>query len=147
MLVQRFMDGEMPGLPKLWFGVVDVRDVADLHIRAMTDPAAKGERFLAVSGNFMSMYEIAMTLKSRLGAAAKKVPTRVMPNWVIRLASFTDPAVKQILPELGIKKTGTNEKARRLLGWAPITREDAVVATAESLLRLGLLKGAARQTA
>jgi nucleoside-diphosphate-sugar epimerase len=70
LLVQRMMDGAMPGAPRLYFGVVDVRDVADLHLRAMTDPAAKGERFLAVAGDFMSMLEIATVLKRRMGAAA-----------------------------------------------------------------------------
>ena len=74
LLVQRLMDGAMPGCPKLYFGVVDVRDVADLHIRAMTDPAAKGERFLAVAGDFMSILEIAKVLKARMGKSARRVP-------------------------------------------------------------------------
>ena len=79
LIVQRMMDGAMPGAPRLYFGVVDVRDVADLHIRAMTHPAAKGERFLAVAGDFMSMQEIAKVLKNRIGAAAKRVPMRQAP--------------------------------------------------------------------
>ena len=140
LLVQRLMDGAMPGLPRMTFGVVDVRDVADLHIRAMTDPAAKGERFLAGSGDFMSISEIAATLKARMGDAAQRVPTRELPNFVLKLAALRDPAVKQIIPELGKKRNATNEKARRLLGWAPRTREDAILATAESLVRLGLLR-------
>jgi len=140
LLVQRLMDGAMPGVPKLYFGAVDVRDVADLHIRAMTHPAAKGERFLAISGDFMSMLEIAKLLKSRLGEAAKRVPTRELPNWLVRVAAIRDPAVKQVIPELGKVKNATNEKAKRVLGWAPRSREDAIVATAESLIRLGLLK-------
>jgi nucleoside-diphosphate-sugar epimerase len=122
------------------FGAVDARDVADLHLRAMTDPAAKGERFLAVAGDFLSILDIAKLLKARLGASARRVPTRQLPNWLVRLAALRDPAVKQILPELGIFKNGTNEKARRVLGWAPRSNEEALVATAESLLRLGLLK-------
>jgi nucleoside-diphosphate-sugar epimerase len=141
VLIQRLMDGAVPGLPRLNFGVVDVRDVADLHIRAMTHPAAKGERFLAVAGDFLSIRDIALVLKERLGAAAEKVPVRQLPNWLVRIASLRDPAVKQFLPELGKEKNGTNEKARRLLGWAPRSREDAIVATAESLIDLGLLKG------
>ena len=80
LLVQRLLDGAMPGCPKLYFGVVDVRDVADIHLRAMTDPAAKGERFLASAGDFMSMRDIAKVLKDRLGAAAKRVPTRELPK-------------------------------------------------------------------
>jgi nucleoside-diphosphate-sugar epimerase len=140
LLVQRMMDGALPGCPQLYFGAVDVRDVADLHIRAMTNPAAKGERFLAVAGDFMSIVDIARVLKSRMGLAAKRVPTRQLPNFLVRLASLRDPAVKQILPELGKRKNATNEKARRVLGWAPRSNEESIVATAESLVRLGLLK-------
>jgi nucleoside-diphosphate-sugar epimerase len=145
LLVQRLMDGAMPGCPKLYFGVVDVRDVADLHIRAMTHPAAKDERFLAVAGDFLSMLDIANVLKRSMGASAKRVPTRELPNWLVRLVALRDPAAKQILPELGKKKNATNEKARRLLGWAPRTVEESIVATAESLLRLGLLKDSANK--
>jgi len=147
LIVQRMLDGAMPGAPQLYFGVVDVRDVADLHIRAMTHPAAKGERFLAVAGDFMSMLDIAKVLKARMGAAAKRVPTRQLPNWMVRLAALRDPAVKIILPELGKWKNATNEKARRMLGWAPRSNEEAIVATAESLVRLGLLKDSPKKAA
>ncbi|HEV8000571.1 MAG TPA: aldehyde reductase [Planctomycetaceae bacterium] len=140
LIVQRLMDGALPGCPKLYFGVVDVRDVADLHLRAMTQPAATGERFLAVAGDFLSMLDIAKVLKARMGDAAKKVPTRQLPNWLVRLASLRDPAVKQIVPELGKRKNATNEKAKRVLGWAPRSNEESIVATAESLVRLGLLR-------
>jgi nucleoside-diphosphate-sugar epimerase len=138
--VQRMMDGAMPGCPRLCFGAVDVRDVADLHIRAMTHPAAKGERFLAVAGDFLWMVDIARILKEHVGAAAKRVPTREIPNWLVRLAALRDPAVKQILPELGKFKNATNEKAKRVLGWTPRSNEESIVVTAESLVRLGLLK-------
>jgi len=140
LLVQRLMDGAMPGCPQLYFGVVDVRDVADLHIRAMTHPAAQGERFLAVAGGFISMLDIAKILKDRMGASAKRVPTRQLPNWLVRVAALRDPAVKQILPELGKRKNATNEKAKRVLNWAPRSSDESIVATAESLVRLGLLK-------
>jgi nucleoside-diphosphate-sugar epimerase len=147
LIVQRLMDGALPGCPKLSFGIVDVRDVADLHLRAMTHPAAKGERFLAVAGDFMSMQEIAKVLKARMGAAAKRVPTWQLPNFLVRLASLRDPAVKQIVPELGKRKNATNEKAKRVLGWAPRSNEESIVATAESLVRLGLLKDSPKQAA
>lgn len=147
LMVQRLVDGALPGCPKLYFGVVDVRDVADLHIRAMTHAAARGERFLAVAGDFMTVRDIAQALKARMGDAGKRVPTRQLPSWLVRLAAIRDPAVRQILPELGKVKNATGEKARRVLGWAPRSREDALVATAESLLRLGLLKHGPRQAA
>ncbi len=140
LLLQRLMDGAVPGVPKLYFGVVDVRDVADLHIRAMTDPAAKGERFLAVAGDAVSILEIAKLLKSRMGAAAKRVPTLQLPDWAVRVAAWFDPAVRVILPELGKVKNATNAKARRVLGWTPRSNEECILATAESLVRLGLLK-------
>jgi dihydroflavonol-4-reductase len=139
-IVQRLMDGAMPGMPQLSFGVVDVRDVADLHLRAMTNPAAKGERFLAIAGDFITVQDISRILKARLGDAARNVPTRLLPDWTVRLAATFDASVKQIVPELGKTKNATNEKARRLLGWAPRSNEEAIVATAESLVQLGLLK-------
>lgn len=144
LMVQRLMDGAVPGCPRLSFGVVDVRDVADLHLRAMTSPAAKGERFLAVSGDFMTMLEMAQVLRARLGDAARRVPTRGLPDWMVKLVSLFDRSVGQILPELGKEKNATSEKAQRLLGWAPRSREDALVATAQSMLDLGLLKDSKR---
>ena len=138
-LVKRLMDGTLPGIPNLSFGIVDVRDVADLHLRAMVDPAAKSERFLAVAGDSMTMPEIARVLRERMGDSAKKVPTRVLPDWMVRLASLFDPSLKQIVPELGRAKNASNEKAKRLLGWSPHSREDAIVSTAESLARLAPL--------
>ena len=140
LIVQRMLAGAMPGVPKLNFGVVDVRDVADLHLRAMTHPAAKGERFLAVAGDFMSMLGIAQVLKARLGSAANKVPARQLPNWLVRLAALRDPAVKLAVPELGKPKNASSAKAGRVLGWRPRSSEDAIIASAESLVRLGLLR-------
>lgn len=147
IIVQRMMEGDLPGMPKLRFGLVDVRDVADLHLRAMTDPAAKGERFLAVAGDFIAMADIAAILKRRMGAAAAKVPTRQLPNWLVRLVGVFDPAVRLISPELGKTKNASNAKAKRVLGWSPRSNEDSIVATAQSLIDLGLLKGAAKKAA
>jgi len=144
LIVQRMMDGAIPGVPTLSFGVVDVRDVASLHLSAMTNPAAQGERFLAVAGDFVSMLDIAKILKSRMGAAAQRVPTHQLPDLMVRMASLADPAVKLILPELGKQKNATNEKARRVLNWTPRSTEDSIVATAESLLQLGLVKDSTR---
>lgn len=139
-LIQRLMDGTLRGCPRLSFSIVDVRDVADLHVRAMTNPAANGQRFLAVAGDSMTIQQIAMVLKDHLGDAARRVPTRVLPDWLVRLASLADPSIAQLLPDLGRIKNTTNAKARRLLNWAPRSKEDAICATAESLLQLGLLR-------
>ena len=144
LIVQRLLEGAVPGCPKIWFGAVDVRDVADLHLRAMTHPEAKGDRFLAVAGDFLAFREIATVLKSRMGEWGKKVPTMQLPNWLVRLVAMRDPAAKQIVPELGKRKNATSEHAQTLLGWKPRSREDAIVATAESLVKLGLA-GKSRQ--
>ncbi len=140
ILSRRLMDGNVPGCPKLYFGAVDVGDVVDLHIRAMTDPAANGQRFLAVAGEFIMARDLAHVLKARMGEAGRRVPTREIPDWVLRLSAVFDTAVKQVLPDLGKRKNATNAKARRVLGWAPRSNEGAIIATAESLVRLGLLR-------
>lgn len=139
-LIKFMLDGQ-PACLKINSGFVDVRDVADLHLRAMTNPAAAGERFLAIAGESMWMIEVAEVLRRHLGGAASKVPTRVMPNWMARMAANQNSTMRAAVPMLGINMNATAEKAKRLLGWSPRSREDAIVATAESLIRLGLLQG------
>jgi nucleoside-diphosphate-sugar epimerase len=137
-IVVRLMNG-MPGCPRIYFGVVDVRDVADLHVRAMTHPDAKGQRFIAFVGGAMSMLDMANVLRSRLGAAARKVPTRELPDWLVRASALFDPGIRQLLPMLGKVRQATSAKAERVLGWKPRPREEALVATAESLLKFGVV--------
>ncbi|HEX4153665.1 MAG TPA: aldehyde reductase [Steroidobacteraceae bacterium] len=139
-LVKRMLDGGMPGNPQLYFGVVDVRDVADLHVLAMTHSAAKGERFLAVAGEFMTLQDIAKLLKARMGTAGIRVRTGQLPNWLVRAGAWINPLAREIVPELGKKKSASGAKAGRLLGWQPRTSEDAIVAAGQSLARLGLLR-------
>jgi nucleoside-diphosphate-sugar epimerase len=139
-LVERLLNGSLPGCPQLNFGVVDVRDVADLHLLAMTHPKAKGERFLCVSPPSMTVQEMSLALRERLGDAAKRSPIRVLPNFVLRVIAFFDPAVALIIPELGRYKVMLNDKAKNLLGWQPRSNVDALVATAESLIKFGLVK-------
>jgi nucleoside-diphosphate-sugar epimerase len=143
-LIQRMMDGTMPACPQLWFGIVDVRDVADLHLRAMLHPAASGERFLAVAGESMSLLAIATILREHMGRWGSKAPTRQLPNWLVRLLAVPLPVLRQILPDLGRLKNASNEKARHVLGWTARSNEDAILATAQSLVRLGLLKAGRR---
>jgi len=139
-LVTRLLRG-MPGCPRLYFGIVDVRDVADLHIRAMTHPAAKGERFIAASGDIMSMLAIARLLRERFGEAARKVPTRELPNWLVRSAALFDRTIRPLVPLLDNTRRATSAKAERVLGWRPRPPEEAIVATAESLIRFGIVPG------
>lgn len=134
-IIKLLMDGDISRCPRLSFGAVDVRDVADLHIRAMTRPAAAGERFLAVAGECISMLDAAKLLRARLGAAADKVPTKEAPDWLLRLLAPFVPKLRAVVPDLGKVRQSSSEKARRLLGWSPRSNEEAIVATAESLVR------------
>ncbi len=138
-IVARLLRGSLPAVPLITFGIVDVRDVAELHLIAMAHPAARGERFLATAGDFYSVHQVGQTLSNRLGNAAKRVPTLQLADWVVRSAALVSPTARAVLPELGKVKNGTNAKARRLLDWAPRSSEEAIVACAESLIEKGLI--------
>jgi dihydroflavonol-4-reductase len=135
--IERLLNG-MPAAPRLGFTFVDVRDVADLHIRAMTDPAATGERFLAVD-RFLWLKDVAAILRERLRpAAATKVPTRVAPDLLIRAMALFDSSVRPVVSDLGKSATYSAEKAKTTLGWAPRPIEDSITDTAQSLIERGL---------
>ncbi|MGF6774100.1 dihydroflavonol-4-reductase [Paraburkholderia sp. GAS199] len=138
-LIKNMMDGQ-PGSPKINSGFVDVRDVADLHVRVMSMAAANGERFLAIAGESLWLADVAGILRERMGPAASKVSTRVLPNWLVRLGAGKNPQMKAIAPMLGVNMNATSAKAEKRLGWRPRPAEDAIVATAESLIRLNLLE-------
>ncbi|MDO6432692.1 aldehyde reductase [Flavitalea sp. BT771] len=138
--ISQMLNGQLKGVPRIKSVYVDVRDVADLHIKAMTHPEARGQRFLATSGESVSLLDIATILRSALGNKAAKVPKKEVPNWILRLVGLFNPKVKMILPHLGMVKDASHEKATRLLNWHPTTNKEAIVATAESLIRLGLVK-------
>ena len=122
----------------LWFGVVDVRDAAALHLLVMASPSAAGERFIATQGGAVSMLAIARVLRERLGARGTRVPVRRLPNLVVRAIGLVNPEMKALVPLLGKARSATSAKAVAAFGWAPRSWEDAVVASAESLLDLGL---------
>jgi nucleoside-diphosphate-sugar epimerase len=132
-IIARLLRGRMPGVPRIGLEVVDVRDLADLHIRAMTSPHAAGERFLG-TGEFAWMRDIAQTLRSRLGAAARNVPTRELPNIAVRGAALFDPSLRAITISLGRRNRHSTAKAQRVLGWTPRPAAEAVVGCAQSLL-------------
>ena len=139
-LIEACLNGSLPVLPKMSFGVIDVRDVADLHLRTMTDPKAKGERFLAVADEYIDIPAQAEVLRRRLGKKAKRVPTFIAPDWMMRIVSWFDPRVALLVPYLGKRIEESNAKAKNMLGWRPRGVEEALIATAESLERFGLLK-------
>lgn len=135
-LVKWFLQGKIPAVPRMDMGIVDVRDVAALHLLAMTAPKAKGERFLATSGEFLSLKAMCLMLREQLGERARRVPTRELPDWMVRVAGFWDRGVRQLGPELGVKKNATSAKAERVLGWKARPVEEALAAAAESVLTL-----------
>ena len=140
LMVSQLMRGALPRIPRISFGVVDVRDVADLHLLAMTNPAARGERFIATSG-MLSLLEGARWLKTNMGAVAGKVATKPFPDWVLRMAAIVNPMARQVVSDLGKVRASTSEKARRVLGWQPRSVEDTLRATVDSLVGLGLVPG------
>jgi dihydroflavonol-4-reductase len=129
-LVRAMLDGAMPVVPPLYFGVADVRDVADLHVRAMTHPRAAGERFLAASGKSISFLEMARILAETVGG----LPTRELTAEEVRAAAETDPAMREAAGRLGRVPVIRTDKARTVLGWRSRPVEETVADTARSLL-------------
>ncbi len=132
-IVRKLMDGSVPGIPRFGWPLVDVRDIADLHVRAMEADGITGERFIG-AGAFAWMEEVARVLRTRLGDRAKKVPTRKIPDFLVRIFAMFDPVVKDRLFELGKYRPVTSAHAEQKLGWVPRSNEEAILATAESLL-------------
>jgi dihydroflavonol-4-reductase len=130
--IQRLLGG-MPGAPRLGFTFVDVRDVADLHVRAMTDPPAGGERFIATD-RFLWLPEVAAVLRERLGEAAKKVPTRVAPDLLIRAMALFDGGARSVVGDLGKRSWYSSQKARTALSWTTRAVEDSIEDCARSLV-------------
>ncbi len=141
-LIRRLLTGAVPGLPKVTFGFVDVRDVADLHVRAMTNPAGAGQRFLATSDAVLDVPGVAKILRDRLGDNARKVPSRTLPNWMVRFAAVFDPSLREIARRLDNHRQISNAKAKAVLGWEPHSNGDLLEATARSLIDLGLAPSA-----
>jgi nucleoside-diphosphate-sugar epimerase len=123
----------LPGVPRIGFSFVDVRDVVDLQLRAMTAPTAGGERFIAVA-EFLWMSEVAAILRERLAEDAAKVPTRTVPDLLVRAMALFDPSVRSVLGQLGKRTELSSEKARTVLGWSPRPAEETIVECARSLL-------------
>ena len=135
--VQRLIDGSVPGMPRLGFAVVDVRDLADLHVRALTTPGIDGERFIA-AGRFLWMREVAAILRERVPAA--KVPTRSIPDVIVRLLALFDGSIRQVVGELGRRRDVSPEHTAQRLGWRTRDEAESIADTAKSLIERGLVK-------
>ena len=132
-LIQRLVDGRMPLVPRAGLCIVDVRDLADVHVRAMIAPEAAGQRFIA-SGDFMWMPDVAAAVKAGLGARGAKVSTRPLPDFVVRLLAPVMQQMRVVKPLLGRRHRFSFAKAQRVLGYAPRRATETVVECAESLL-------------
>ncbi|MFY0593736.1 SDR family oxidoreductase [Roseivirga sp.] len=139
IVIKKLLDGAFPGNPKLGWSVVDVRDVAALHIMAMTHPKAKGERFMAAN-DFMWVKDIAKVLKEKVPNLARKVTEKNLPVWLMKVLANFDREVKSVSFELDKKRENVSKKGFQLLGWTPRSNSDAIVATAKTLSKYGGLK-------
>lgn len=131
----RLLNGKTPGLPRLGFSFVDVRDVAECHVKAMEIPEAAGERFLATEG-FLWFSEAAAILRKAFPAYDKKIPKRNLPDWVLKMMAKFQPVYQQTVTELGRTRKASNAKASRVLGVKFRTAEEALIASARSLIDL-----------
>ena len=135
-LVKKLMDGSMPAMPKIGFEMVDVRSVADAHIKALETPNAKGNRYLCTNG-YMEFKDIATLLKNEF--PNYKIPSKTLPNFMVKLFSTFDKETKPILNDLGAKRIVDNSKIKRELIWTPISLTESIKATAQSLIDLKII--------
>jgi len=138
-LVQQLLDGSMPMAPDLGFPIVDIRDIADLHVKALEEPGLAGERFLG-AGPFLKAIEVGAVLRERLGEKARKVPTRRMPDWLVSVLGLVNPEVRGIKSELGKVRHIDASHAKERLGWTMRPVEDTIADTGISLIAKGVVK-------
>ncbi|KRL55855.1 SDR family oxidoreductase [Furfurilactobacillus rossiae] len=138
--IQDLLEGKIKAVPKVDSGYVDVRDVASLHILAMTSPKAAGERFLATTGETLSMLDVANILREAFPQFASKLPTKTTPNALVKAAALTNPMLKMVALLVGQYAETSNEKAVTMLGWHPRSAREAIIATAQSMIDLGIVK-------
>ena len=136
-LVERILNGKDPMLPDLKFAIVDVRDVATMHVDAIKNDSSKGERIIASSGS-KSFIDIAKLLKSTYPKS--KVKSAKAPTFLIHFLSLFDGSIKGILPQLGKPMNVSGAKATRLLGISFIPVDVAIKESATYLIKNGFIK-------
>jgi nucleoside-diphosphate-sugar epimerase len=137
-LIQQMMSGKLKRVPRFGVAVVDVRDAADAHIRAMTHPQASGQRFIA-AGKFFWMRDMAAALANALPDHASRLPSGEVPNWMVRMMAPFSARSRMIVHELDLDLSVSAAKATRVLGWQPRPEEEAICASAQSLIDHGLI--------
>ncbi len=140
--VLRLLDGSVPALPDVGFSIVDLRDIADLHVRALEAPSdlVKGGRFIGSSGRFMKFADVAAVLRDQLGPQAHKVPRHKMPAFGVRILAMFMPAAKQLIGEIGRTRSTSSAHAQSVLGWQPRPPEQSIIDCARSLIERGVVK-------
>ncbi len=138
-IVRRLIDGSLPGLARFGWPLADVRDIADLHVRALREPDAAGQRYIG-AGPFYWMADIARVLRDRMPGLASRLPKRQLPSWAVRLSAVFDPALRGRLFELDQERPVSAEKAMRELGWMPRSNDEAIVSAALSLIAEGVVR-------
>lgn len=136
-LVHRLLTHAAPGSPRIGFALVDVRDLATAHRLALEVPDAAGQRYV-LAGEHVWMREIAAVLDEHFGRQGYRIPTRQLPDWVVRLVGRFDPSVRAVLPVLGREERVSASKAERELGWSMRSTEQTILDTADSLIDHGL---------
>ena len=140
-VVRKLMAKELPGTAKIGFSWVDVRDVASAHIAAMTTPGAAGQRFCCAI-EFSWIDEVADILAKRFGPEGWKVPTRKLPNFMVRIVALFDPTVKTVVSDLGKVRHVSSDRIRSVLNWQPHSLEEMTVAMGETMIEQGIVIGA-----
>jgi dihydroflavonol-4-reductase len=140
-VIRKLMDGSIPLVPNVGFGVTDVRDVAEIHIRALEAPAdtVRGERFPS-SVRFMWFREMADVIRQRTPEYARKVPGKPMPDWVVRLLAPFSPALAQVKGELGNVRDLSGKHTEEVLGFTFTPAEQSIEDTVRSLVAQGHVK-------
>jgi dihydroflavonol-4-reductase len=135
-MINRLMTRQTPGSADLYFNTVDVRDVAEAHVTAMTHPDAAGKRFIACA-ELHSMHDFAVLLDAHFGKRGYKVPTRKLPDVAVKLVGLFDPLARNLVPQLGLKQRISNQRLCTLFGWTPRPFEDMVIDATESMITHG----------
>jgi nucleoside-diphosphate-sugar epimerase len=136
--IRRLMLGNFPGVPNVNFATVDVRDVADTHVAALTTPEAAGQRFICALEN-ASMRDLATILDRNFRTRGYRIPTRRLPSWLMRALALFDKTARLALGDLDTRQDLDSSHIRKLLGWEPRNLETMVVDMGESMIEQGLV--------
>jgi len=129
-LIANLINGKMPAIPNIAMGMVDVRDIARLHVAALQAPHVSGKRLIASSSQPIPMSYLAEVLRK---AGYSKAPSLKAPNFAIKIMALFDREVKGMVPNLGVKIAYDNHETFELLNWKPTPLEITFVEMAEAI--------------